>query len=218
MEDSNIIKKQIKEKVFISRVFTAHYQKPGTITAELKQQVSAEIIYPDKIIRNNLQGNIFDTEDFEVTGKVFTSNRIDVTWITVPKNSTLESVKEQLAKFPNATLYRILSNHPIMSDSQKLYYDSLIESGQESLAFKFEETVANSQLLTYSQDSPEGMYYKGDLLLDINGKPQYKACFLDETGKKEDLDLKTKEPSDFYSTIEVKMKLSGLVNSQGQQL
>lgn len=216
--ENGIEKKTSKGQVTVSRVYKAHYQKTGTLTAEMKQDVTETSLYPDKTIRNDLQGNIYDASEYNSEKKEFTKNRIDVTWVDVPDTESVESVKTRLSQYPNATLYRVLSNHPIMSDSLKKYYQGLIDSNQEAEAKRLKDRLANSQVLRYHQTSTDDGYFKGDLILDKFGKPQYKACFLDETGVKEDCDMKTEDPADYYTSTEVYMSLNHIIIGNQQDV
>lgn len=216
--ENSIEKSTVKSKVSVSRVYKAHYQKSGTTTAELKQTVEEISLYPDKTIRDELQGNVFDLEEYVQEKKEFKKTRTDVTWIDVPDGLSVESVVARLQQYPNATLYRILSNHPIMSESLEKYYQGLIDSDQEALALQIKNRIANSQVLRYHTTSLDDGHFKDDLILDKFGKPQYKACFLDETGKKVDTDLKTEDPTDYYATVEVRMSMNNFTFGQGQAL
>ena len=218
MENNSIEKSTTKSVVTVSRVYKAHYQKSGTLTAEMKQIVDEITLYPDKTIRDNLQGNVYDLCEYDQEKKEFKKTRTDVTLIDVPDGQTLDSVSARLSSYPNATLYRILSNHPIMSETTEKYYQGLIDSDQEALAMQIKNRIANGQILRYHTSDEEKGIFKDDLILDKFGKPQYKACFLDETGKKEDTDLRTEDPTDYYTTIEVLMSMNNLTFGHGQSL
>lgn len=216
--EKSIEKSTVKSTVTVSRVYKAHYQKSGTITAELKQTVEEISLYPDKTIRDSLHGNIYELDEYQQDKKQFKNIRTDVTWIDVPERESVESVSNRLTQYPKATLYRILSNHPILSDNTREYYQNLLNTDQEALALQIYNRIANSQILRYNSNSDNDDYFKGDLILDKHGKPQYKACFFDETGNKEDLDYRTEEPNDFYATIEVEMSLNNITFGKGQSV
>lgn len=214
----NTVEKQIsKARVYVSRVYTSHYQKPGTLTAELKQEVNVISLYPDKIIRDDLHGNIYEISEFEQSQKKFDNRRTDVTWIDVPDTETLESVRERLNQYPQATLYRILSSYPIISKGSQMYIDKLVSEGEEALALQFKDRLANSQVLRYGSDSDDETVKKGELILDNYGKPQFKACFLDETGTKKDLDYRTQNATDYYKTMEILMILNNTISVTDKQ-
>lgn len=216
--ENKIEKSTTKGIVTVSRVYKAHYQKSGTITAEMKQTVEEISLYPDKTIRDNLQGNVYDLGEYDQEKRQFKKTRTDVTWIDVPDGQSVESVSQRLSQYPNATLYRILSNHPILSETTEKYYQGLIDSDQEALAVQIKNRIANSQILRYHTTDADSGHFKDDLILDKFGKPQYKACFLDETGKKEDKDLRTEDPTDYYTTVEVLMSMKNLTFGHGQSL
>ena len=174
----------------VTSIGISAFQKEGTMTATLKQTVETISLYPTKSVNSDLQDNVFGIEDFGFEATPHSNKRTNVVFLDVPEGSTVESVKERLSKFPNATLYRILSNHPILTDKQQYAIDNGIRTKEE---------FANSQVVKYGEGE-----HAGELILDQNGKVQYKATFLSTTDK-EDVDRRTPEPEDVYMSEEIEM-------------
>jgi hypothetical protein len=193
------IRKEIsKGGLEISRVHATNYQKEGTLTAEIKQTVTTKSYYPSKSVSHNLQDNPFGTADFGFVEKDYSSDERRVVWVDVPTGSTVESVATKLASLPSATIYKILANRPIISDSQNY----AIGAGLTSM-----EAIADKQVVRY----PEGNPLAGQLILN-NGKPQYKATFFKNEACA-DQDLRTADPADFYASSAMRVELAGTVNA-----
>lgn len=189
---TNAIKTEIfKSPIEVAEIRVSDFQKTGTKTAVLKQIVNIKSVYPTKSVSSDLQDNIFGMQDFGFEEQEFESKRTNVAFIPVPENATVESVTAQLKKFPGACLYRILSNEPILTDKQRY----AISQGLKTL-----DDFANSQVVRYG----EGSENAGELLLDSNGKVQYKAVFF-STKPKDDIDLRTADDT-MYLTPELEME------------
>lgn len=192
-------KETSKGSLEVSRVHATQWQKEGTLTAEIKQTVTTKSYYPSKSVSNNLKDNPFSTSEFGFSESEYSSEERRVAWVEVPTDSTVESMEARLATFPEATIYKILANHPILSDTQEY----AIEAGLTS-----KEIIADKQVVRYGEGHPQA----GQLILDKVGKPQYKQTFFKRTAK-EDEDLRTEDPADFYSTSEVRVELAGVTTS-----
>ena len=189
------IRKEVKtSSIAVSRVYAANYQKEGTLTAELKQTITVDSYYPAKSVSSSFQDSLFPTKDFGFVEKSFTAEETRVAWIPVPAGSTLEQVQAAIAAKPEATIYRILGNRPIVTEDQNY----AISQGITTL-----DIIGESQAVRY----PQGHAQAGKLILDANGKPQYKKTFF-KSSKMEDVDMRTAEPSDFYATPAVKAELA----------
>jgi hypothetical protein len=182
----------------ISRVHATQWQKEGTLTAEIKQTVTTKSYYPSKSVSNNFQDNPFSTAEFGFAEKEFVSDSKRVVWVDVPMESTVESVVAKLAALPEATVYRIYANKPIISDNQAY----AITAGLTT-----KDAIADKQAIRYG----EGDAQAGRLILK-NGKPQYKADFFKSTATV-DQDLRTEDPIDFYATPAMKVELAGVMTS-----
>lgn len=198
METTNVtarIRKEVsKDALSVSRVYESDYQKEGTHTAELRQTVTTKSYYPGKSVSNNMQDNIFGQSDFGFEEQEYTNNEKRVAWIDVPQGMTSEAVAEKLVQFPEATLYRVLSNNPILTDNQ-VY---AINAGLTT-----KDNFAESQVVRY----PEGSENAGKLALDSNGKPQYRAIFFSNIAK-EDMDLRTENADEFYASANIAAEMN----------
>jgi len=196
-----------KSSISVSRVFKSDYQKSGTATAELKQVVTVRSFYPTKSIKNNLQDNIFSMGEFGFQEREYQNKETRVTWIDVPEGTTVEQVVAKLAVNPKATLYKILSNKPILSDTEEY----AVNSPELPVTI---DTFANRQAIRY----PDGHEKAGQLATDSNGKIQYRRIAFSVNGA-EDRDLRTSGPEDFYASPELEAELNNrAVVVEGQSI
>lgn len=173
----------------VTRVYASDYQKKNTMTAELKQLVTTT--YPGASISNGLNDALFSDEAFNLPeGQSFTSTRIG--WINVPEGTTLEVVKAKLAQTPNAKLTRILSNNPILSKEDQYAIDS---PDYEATM----DTFADRQVVRDGESQ--------SLILDANGKVQFKKIVFKLAGN--DQDLRTPELEDQYWSPEIEQEYLG---------
>lgn len=200
-----IRKEDTFKPMLVSRVYKSDYQKEGTMTAEIKQTVETKSFYPSKSVSSDLQDNPFDLEAFGFEAKEFESSSVRVAWIDVPADATKELVEAKIATLPKARLYRILSNHPILSDRQQYAIENPIEGATTRLTL---EGVADRQAVRYPKDHPT---HAGLLIPDVNGKPQYKAVFFTSTFK-EDVERRTEDVKDFYASPTMLEELTGTIN------
>lgn len=179
--------------IVVDELRASQYQKTGTITAILKQEVTVKSVYPGVSISNSHQDNVFGMDDFENVGEQEYSNvEIRTAFINVPEHVTLEAVQAKINAMPKACLYRVLSNTPIMTDDTK----RAIERGLVT-----KDTLANSQAVRYPDDHAE---YPGQLILDQNGNPQYRKVFFKTTAT-EDQDVRN--PENVYMSPEIQQEL-----------
>lgn len=193
------IRKNVEQgAIEVSRVYKGDYNKAGEVTAELKQEVTTTSFYPTKQIRNDKQDNIYGLQDFggTHTEKEYVNKERRVTWITVPEGETPEKVAEKLKAFPNARLYRMLANVPILSDNQK----AGIEAGLTT-----KEVFAKRQIVR----NPE----TGQIVLDKAGKPQYRAIFFSNDGKS-DVDLRDSNPENKWVSEELKAEIDNMEGTE----
>lgn len=196
----NIRKEVQVGQLTVSRVFENMYQKEGTLTAELRQTVTTKSYYPSKQIANEMQDNIFGQGDFGFEEQEYTNQEHRVSWIDVPVGTTKEQVEQKLASFGEAGLYRVLSNHPILTSGQ-------VYAINQGLTTK--DAIAESQIVRF----PEGAENAGGIALDPNGKPQYRGIFFatkigDGEGEKHDIDNRTSDPEDLYVSDAIKIELA----------
>lgn len=194
--EQNGIKKNVQEGALnVSRIYTADYQKEGTVTAEIKQVITTVTTYPTKQVVTNLQDNIFSMDDFGFEQRAYENQETRVAWLDVPVGTTEEQVAAKLADNPKARIYKILSNRPILSSSQQY----AIGNPEINVTL---DTFAERQAVRY----PEGHSQAGRLALDANAKIQYRAVFFSSQGT-EDSDARTAEPSDFYASQSLKAEM-----------
>lgn len=191
-------KEETFHPIVVSRVYSSKYQKEGTVTAELKQTVDTKSFYLSKSVVSNLQDNPFSNEDFGFGEQEFETSSIRVSWIDVPADSTEEQVKAKIATLSNARLYRILSNTPILSDRQEY----AIAAGTTTL-----EIIADGQAVRYPANHAT---HAGKLIMDINGKPQYKGVFFKSTTTV-DVDRRNGDVAEYYATPLMREEMTGVV-------
>lgn len=180
------------------------YQKEGFESAQLRQVIKTVSFYPAKKVTSSLSDNLFSNEELGIAEQEFLSEENRVTWMDVAIGTKAETILDRIkTKYPNANLYRILSNKPILSDNQEY----AIEKGLKTM-----DDFANSQAIRY----PNGVIkniggvdtdVSGALVLDKN-KVQYRRVFLSTAGK-EDIDLRTEDANDMYLSAELIEELGG---------
>lgn len=205
-EDNGIRKQVNYTDVTVDKVYTADYQKEGTKTAQLRQEVVTKTSYPSKKVENNKSDNVFSSEDFSFDSSDYTNTEKRVAWILVPPSVSVDDVLSRIPK--EATLWRELSNQPILTEDQAY----AIENPDLELSL---DDIANRQVVRY----PDNHEQAGKIVLDPNGKPQYRAVFFSKE-EKEDVDNRTENANEFYASEEIKkeMETSGFSVVQGQSL
>ena len=206
MENSSngIRKEQSKSPIMVSRVYADQF-RAGLMVAELKQTVTTKSYYPSKSVASNLSDNPFGASDFGFGETEFESTETRVAWISVPEGTTKEAVEAKLAQLPEATLYRILSNNPILTDGQKY----AIDSPDIDLTL---DKVAEGQAIRL----PEGVEGAGNLALDKAGKIQYRSVFF-KASACSDVDART-EDGTMYLSEGLKAEINGVATIPGQEL
>lgn len=145
--------------IVVSRVYVSDYQKEGTMTAELKQTIVTNSTYDDRK-DDGLSDSLFEG----IQSQTHKTTETRVYWGNVPAGSTVETVEEQLRKYPQACLYKILASTPIVSDSEQWGIDK---------QFTTLESIAERQLVRYPQGHPNA----GEPIL-WHDKEQYRRiCF-----------------------------------------
>ena len=197
----NQIKKTVtKQPITISRVYKSDYQKDGTKTAELKQKVTVDTYYPSKVVATNLQDNIFEATEFGFEPQKFSNTETRVAWIDVPENTTMEVVKTRIDALKGATLYKVMSNKPILSNTEEYAINN------PELEVNL-DTFANRQVVRYPQNHEKA----GQIVLDKNGKVQYRRIAFSKTIV-EDIDKRVEDPKEVYMSPEIKQEL-GIENN-----
>ena len=178
-------------------VYEGAYQKEGTKSVELRQEVTTTGHYPSKRATNELNGSLFGAADFGFASQELSNTEKRVGWINVPAHVTLEQVQAAMLAKPEAMLYKVLSNHPILSSDQNY----AISTG---LSSKTLADYSNSQIVRYPASSP----LAGQIVLN-NGKVQYRATFFSDVAHADTLDKRTADPADFFASDEIKAELAG---------
>jgi hypothetical protein len=198
-QTSNGVMHQIvKTVISLVRMYVAEFQKEGTKTAELRQEVTTISSYPSKKVTSDLQDNLFNTSDFNFEAQVFNSKETRMAWIPVPEKATEEQVLELLAKVNAAggTIYRVLSSAPILDENQKY----AINQGIRTL-----DQFANAQVCKYP-DNHDDENLRGKLLLDKAGRVMYRRTLFSKTPKE---DVDNRGIVDTYMSPEIAMQLNG---------
>jgi hypothetical protein len=204
--ESRIRREVNASPIMVSRVYKASYQKDNTLTAELKQTVTTKSYYPTKSVSNELKDNPFSNVQLGITeGEPYVQDEVRVTWIDVPVDSTVESVQAKLATLPNATIYKILANKPILSSSQKAGIDAGLTTT---------DIIADGQAVRYSKDHPQA----GKLILvKDTSKPQFRVTYFKSEGSP-DIDMRNADAADFYATPAMQAELSNIVMVEQETL
>lgn len=199
---SNIRKETSKTPISVDSIYTATYQKPGTQTAQIRQEITTKSFYPGKQVSNSLNDSLFSATDFGFTEQEYTNKETRVAWLLVPPGSTAEAIQAKLTATPGATLYSLKSNHPILDEQQKY----AITNNLTTL-----DNIANSQVVRY----PESNAKAGQVVLDANGKVQYKRVNFSLTPM-EDGDNRNSNVTDVYHSAEIAAELLGASVMVGQ--
>lgn len=178
----------------------SQFQKAGTITAQLRQIVMTKSSYPSKKTETSMQQNLFDNSEFGFTSQDFINSENRIAFLDVPVNSTEEEIKKRLAiiNAQGGTIYRIMSNHPILDENQKF----AVQTGLNGVTL---DTFAKSQVVRF----PTGHPKEGQLCLDANNKVQYRITKFWKTPLG-DQDLRSTDPVDVYLSPEIQLELSGI--------
>ena len=192
-------------QLMAEEVYTSAYQKKNTETARLRQLVKTTAYYPSMKPTNSLSDNVFGDDEFAGTEEQpFTSTEQRVAFINVPAGTSLEEVNKRIqALGDKARIYRILSNHPILTSEQQ----SAISNGITTL-----DIIANGQAVRYPEDHPDK---PGELILDPNGKVQYRAAYFSAVAK-EDKDYRTLDQNDVYLTEEMIAEMAANFENVGE--
>lgn len=197
-----------KSPVTLDKVYVGENQKPGTLTAQLRQQVVTNSYYPSKKVDSNMQDSLFGAKEFGFEEQKFVSTENRVAWIPVPSTKTEAEVKTMLdaAAKNGACIYRVLSNEPILDDNQQY----AIKAGLRSL-----DQFADTQAIRY----PEGVIdelgndISGQLVLDKAGNVQYRRTFF-SMAPKEDVDERNAD--NVFLSTNIKAELQGAGALLGQ--
>lgn len=194
-----------KTKITLDKLSKSDTQKPGTMTAQIRQTVTTTSYYPSKKTTSDMQSGLFGNKEFGFDEQVFTSEEVRVAWILVPENIKEEEVKARLEKANEAgsTIYKVLSNEPILDDNQKY----AISAGLRTL-----DQYADAQVVRYPANHPTS---PNALILDANGNPQYRRTFFWNAPIK---DVDARDANKVYASPAIKAELQGASVMQGQTI
>lgn len=141
------------EKVVVVNTYTNEFDGRKSVSAHLTQKRLTA--YPAKRMDTGFGSGLFETE----VGKPYEQTRN--TLVSVPENTDVNQVVEQLNKFADACIYRIVSNNidDVVSDREKqAIANGLIE--KESLKPRY--VVRDSEGNVYSNMTQDGERLEGD--------------------------------------------------------
>lgn len=172
--DSNLVKAESKITVDEVKPHISGNEKKAQ--AQIRMTVSTT--YPEAGVGNSLNDSIFGTEEFGFDeGQTYDEKR--VAWIDVPSSHTKESVEAQLAKFPEARIYRVLSLEPILTEQQKRAMETGLSRNQKNEVITMQHYKDAQQVI-----NPE----TGEAIL-YNGLPQYRIVAFSAKAKA-DVDMR----------------------------
>lgn len=206
---SVITKITSKSPITFSRVFKNSFQKPKTLTLEIKQVIETVASYPSQRVDSNLQDTIFPIAEFGIKPNEYPSKETRVAWILVPETTTPEQAVEGLKKYPNGIIYKILSNEPILDSNQEYAI---------SQGLKTKNDFADNQVCRY----PEGATNKageaigGKLIVDKAGNAQYRRTLFMQNFQ-DDVDLRYGK-SEVYLSPKIAAELQGAGVLAGQSI
>lgn len=197
--------------VTLDKIYKGDYQKPGTLTAQLRQTVTTVSKYPSKKTSSELQANLYANADFGFEEQTFEAVETRIAWILVPEKVDETDLRSRLlaANASGCTIYKVLANAPILDENQKY----AINNPEVDATI---DTFANAQAVRYPDTEEMRAEGKANrLILDKDGKVQYRRTFYWNTPQ-EDFDSRGK--GEAYLSAELKAELSGASQMQGQTI
>jgi hypothetical protein len=171
--------KRIDSKIQVEEV-KPHISSKKKAQATLRMKVKS--VYPESGVGNSLNDSPFGTSAFGFgDGQSFIEER--VAWIDVPVGSTVQSVQEQLDKFPKARLYRVLSLEPVLSEQQKRAMEAGIStySDEQGNPSRVDMNYYKGKQAVVDKTTGEVITYKG--------KVQYRIIAFSTSGQA-DIDMR----------------------------
>lgn len=207
---NNSIRKEVtKGGIMVDRIYKNDFQKPGTLTAQIRQVIETQSFYPSKKVDSNLQDNIFDGKDFGFDDQKFTAKETRVAWIFVPENITPDVVQTRLdaAVKAGACIYKVLSAEPILDDNQKYAIQQKLRTMDD---------FADAQAARYPEnEETKANGTANKLILDARGNVQYRRTFFFKTPQ-EDHDVRDQVTP--YLSAKLKAELVGAAAMSGQTI
>lgn len=209
MADNSVRKEISKSAISVDTLRKGENQKPGTITAQIRQTVTTTAFYPSKKVDSDKQDNIFSLEEFGFGETAFTSHEERVAWIPVPETMDLDTVKQRVLAASNAgaCIYKVLSNEPILDDNQKY----AITQGLRTM-----DQFADTQVVRYPENDATVLNGTANkLILDEKGNPQYRRTFFWKTSI---ADQDMRDPSKVYTSPAILAEMQGASVLDGQTI
>lgn len=207
---NNSVRKEVtKSGISLDKIYKNDFQKPGTLTAQIRQVVDTKSFYPSKKVDSNLQSNIFVGADFGFEDQMFGATETRVAWIPVPEAITPEEVTARLEKaFSNgACIYKVLSCEPILDDNQKYAIEQKLRTMDD---------FADAQAVRYPvNEATKADGTANKLILDARGNVQYRRTFFFLSAQ-EDLDVREQVVP--YVSAKLKAELVGAAALSGQTI
>ena len=200
MATNAISKVETREPLILSRIYKSDNQKDGTLRAELKQTRTTISKYPTKTVDSNMQDSIFGTQEYGFKEKEYENKTTLVAWLDIPANVNEAAFMERLKRFPEATIYKVVDNEPVLTDNQEYAI---------SQGLRTRDDYANSQIVRHGSDDADGKWSAGDIVLDDLGRPVYKQTFFTSTHKN-DIDRRDNIATHFYASPELKNEMAGV--------
>lgn len=199
----------------------AKFQKPETLTAQIRQVIQKLAKYPEQKVTSNLQGGLFATEAFGFKSTDYDTTENRVAFLYVPITATKEQILDLLVKAntAGAVIYRALSNEPVLDDNQifAIKNTKWPERTYDFYANKYVVRVPKN-------DKTEADGTAGKILLDRAGNVQYRRTFFWPTPLA-DIDRRTTSKPG-YMTPQIKAALdndvafdvvAGVIETEGDE-
>ena len=179
-----------REPLVAEKIVNGKYNNSNNYLCVVSQNIKEVYHYSNS--SSVLSSSLYSKKELDkpVQGTKRVYNKKYTVFVEIPHGTTLEDVKDRLSSHPKGTIFRILSNHPILNNVQK----ELLLKGQ----LDYDE-LGLKQILRYTTEGKN----KGKLILDRYGKPQYFESYLSLEGR-ENIDIRTSDPNDYYIPNSIK--------------
>lgn len=192
---TEIRKEVVEGPVTIDSIGVSKFQKPKTLTATLRQVITTTSYYPAARASNEAQDNFFTVEEFGFGEQEFVSVENRIAFLLIPETMNAEELLQRITNNPKARIYKVVSNHPILTPDQK----SAIVRGQKIL-----DDFADKQVVRYPISDNDN---SGKIILDSNGKIQYRKTYSSTIGR-QDQDFRTADSDNFYISAAIRAELA----------
>lgn len=179
-------------------LYKSDYQKDKTLSVMFRQVINTHSTYPAARVSSDKQNNLFSDEEFGFDGgQEFDSVSNRVAFMDVPEGTTIAQVQAKISA--NACIYKCLANRPVLTSNQM----SAIQAGLRTI-----DQFANTQAIRYPENEQTlANGTAGQLILDADGKVQYRAQFFSNTEKADE----DERGGEYYLSPELKAELAGVM-------